>query len=60
MDKFTDKSGAIEAEIEFRCLIYKSNNKPYTRKEVREKVEKEYKNKPEGTYVVNDFGVKKL
>ncbi len=59
-DRFTDKSGAIEAEIQFRCEVYSANNKPYHRKEVRSKVEREYESKPEGTYVVNEFGVKKL
>ena len=59
-DKFTTKGGAIEAEIEFRCKVYQAQKKPYNRAEVRQKVEHEYKLKPEGTYVVNEFGVKKL
>lgn len=60
MDKFVTKGGAIEAEIEFRCKVYRAQKKPYHRKEVRAKVEKEYRTKPEGTYVVNEFGVKRL
>lgn len=59
-DKFTTKSGAIEAEIDFRCRVYRAQKKPYNRKEVRAKVEKEYQFKKEGTYVVNEFGVKRL
>lgn len=56
---YTSKSGAIEAEIAYRCEIYKAGNKRYRLKEVREEVEKEAESWEEGLYEVHeDFGIR--